>query len=352
MKLTSIAALFLMGSALLSSSYAKDKEPVAAKTDISEFLGQWGFDIKTGGIGWLDIRQENGYIDADVLYVGGSIVPASYVSVIGDVLYIGRGSRKVIRTKDAAGLETRSTMIPGWLEFKKAGNNKITGYYISPRANGIGADSTYLSGAKMPPVPPAPDMSKIKYGKPIELFNGKDLTGWRGFDPKLALGFKAVDGTLMSNPVQTPGQPHVGYTNLRTDREFEDFNLKLEVNVPARSNSGIFLRGLYEVQVEEGHIDSHGKNLDSHNIGGLYSRISPTVNAEKPAGTWQTMDITLVDRHVTVILNGTKIIDNQAVDGPTGGAISTNVNAPGPLILQGDHSIASYRNIVITPIIK
>ncbi|HCN83189.1 MAG TPA: DUF1080 domain-containing protein, partial [Sphingobacteriaceae bacterium] len=345
MKLTSIATLFLIVSALLFSSYEKKKEITPPKTDISEFLGQWGFDIKAGGIGWLDIRQENGYIDADVLFQGGSIVPATSVYLAADVLYLGRGTRKIIRTKDASGVETRSMMFPGWMEIKKTGN-KITGYYITPKSNGIGADSSYFSGSKMPPMVPAPDLSKVKYGKPIQLFNGKDLTGWRPFDPKLALGFKVVDGTLMNNPVQTLGQAHVGYTNLRTDKEFEDFNLKLEVNVPARSNSGIYLRGMYEVQVEEGHIDSHGKNLDSHNIGGLYSRISPTVNAEKPAGTWQTMDITLVDRHVTVILNGTKIIDNQPVDGPTGGAISTNVNAPGPLILQGDHSIASYRNIV------
>lgn len=352
MKQTSIAALFLMAGVLLFSSFDGKKDVAPAPANISDFLGQWGFNIKAGGIGWLDIRQEKGYIDADVLYQGGSIVPATSAYMVGDVLYLGRGTRKIIRTRDASGVETRSMMFPSWLEIKKSGNDKITGYLITPRSSGIGADSSYFTGAKMPPMPPAPDLSKVKYGKPIVLFNGKDLSGWRPFDPKLAFGFKVVDGTLMNNPVQTPGQAHVGYTNIRTDREFEDFNLKLEVNVPAKSNSGIYLRGLYEVQVEQGHIDSHGKDLDSHNIGGLYSRISPTVLAEKPAGEWQTMDITLVDRHVTVILNGTKIIDNQAVDGPTGGAISTNVNGPGPLILQGDHAIASYRNIVITPVIK
>lgn len=351
MKLFTVTTLFLMAGAVLFSSFEEKKETTPAKADISEFLGQWGFNIKSGGIGWLDIRQEKGYIDADVLYQGGSIVPASSVYLAGDVLYIGRGTRKIIRTRDAAGVETRSMMFPSWLEIKKDGS-KITGYLITPRASGVGADSSYFSGAKMPPMPARPDLSKVKYGKPITLFNGKDLTGWKPFNPAMAFGFKVVDGTLMNNPVQTAGQPHLNYTNIRTEREFEDFNLKLEVNVPARSNSGIYLRGLYEVQVEQGHIDSRGKDLDSHNIGGLYSRISPTVLAEKPAGEWQTMDITLVDRHVTVILNGTKIIDNQPVEGPTGGAISTDVNAPGPLILQGDHAIASYRNIVITPILK
>ena len=73
-------------------------------------------------------------------------------------------------------------------------------------------------------------------------------------------------------------------------------------------------------------------------MGGLYSRITPTVNrAEKPAGEWQTIDITLVDRHVTVILNGKTIIDNQPVLGCTGGALWSDEFRPGPIYLQGDH---------------
>jgi len=92
--------------------------------------------------------------------------------------------------------------------------------------------------------------------------------------------------------------------------------------------------------------------LDSHYMGALYSRIKPTVNAEKPAGQWQTMDITLCDRHVTVILNGVKIIDNQPVYGPTGGAMKSDVFTPGPIYLQGDHGTVQYRNIILTPIVK
>ena len=105
---------------------------------------------------------------------------------------------------------------------------------------------------------------------------------------------------------------------------------------------------MYEIQV----LDSYGKPLDSHNMGGLYSRVAPVVSAEKPAGEWQTMEMILCDRHVTVILNGTKIIDNQPAYGPTGGAIIADVFKPGPIYLQGDHGKVSYRNIVLTPIIK
>jgi hypothetical protein len=180
------------------------------------------------------------------------------------------------------------------------------------------------------------------------LFNGKDLTGWKLINEKQKNGFTVVDGVLSNNPVQTEGAQHISYGNLRTEQEFEDFNLKLEVNVPAGSNSGVYLRGMYEIQV----LDSYKKELDSHNMGALYSRIKPSVNAEKPAGTWQSLDITLCDRHVTVILNGTKIIDNQPVYGPTGGAMKSDVFTPGPLYLQGDHGKVEYRNIILTPIVK
>jgi hypothetical protein len=184
--------------------------------------------------------------------------------------------------------------------------------------------------------------------KPINLFNGKDLTGWKLIEEKEKNGFSVVNGVLVNDPVQKEGQPHISYGNLRTEQEFEDFNIKLDVNVPEESNSGVYLRGMYEIQV----LDSYKKELDSHNMGALYSRIKPSVSAEKPAGTWQTLDITLCDRHITVILNGIKIIDNQPVYGPTGGAIKSDVFAKGPIYLQGDHGKVSYRNIVLTPIVK
>jgi hypothetical protein len=153
---------------------------------------------------------------------------------------------------------------------------------------------------------------------------------------------------LVNDPVQPEGGEHVSYGNLRTDQEFEDFNLKLEVNVPEGSNSGVYLRGMYEVQV----VDSYKKPLDPHNMGAVYSRITPVVAAEKPAGQWQTLDITLCDRHATVLLNGVKIIDNQPIYGPTGGAMKSDVFTPGPIYLQGDHGKVFYRNIVLTPVAR
>ena len=197
-------------------------------------------------------------------------------------------------------------------------------------------------------MPPAPDLAKVKFGEPIVLFNGKNLDGWELTNPHAANGWSVKDGVLTNNVVQTPGKPHKNFGNLRTVKEFEDFNLTAETNVPKDGNSGIYLRGIYEVQV----LDSFGKPLDPHNMGAIYSRICPTEAAEKPAGQWQTFDITLVDRHVTVILNGKKIIDNQPVLGCTGGALWSDPLRPGPIYLQGDHTGANFRNIVLRPVVK
>ena len=319
----------------------------AQKTDISEFLGQWTIDIEGGSVGWLEVRQENKYLDADILWGGGSVLPVSAVFLAqGHVLTIQR-SNNVIRTRDEAGAALRTQMVTDWLEIRKEGDI-IKGLLLTPRRDCLSVDSTLFEGKKLPDVPPAPDMSAVKYGEPVTLFNGTDLSGWKLTNEKQTNGFKVVDGLLVNDPVQTEGQPHISYGNLRTVQEFEDFNLKLEVNVPAGSNSGVYLRGMYEIQV----MDSYKKELDSHNMGAVYSRVKPVTGAEKPAGEWQSMDITLCDRHITVVLNGVKIIDNQPVYGPTGGALKSDVFTPGPIYLQGDHGKVSYRNIILTPIVR
>jgi hypothetical protein len=196
-------------------------------------------------------------------------------------------------------------------------------------------------------MPPAPILSAVRYGSPIQLFNGKDLTGWRLTDPKAVNGWSVKDGLLVNNPVQEEGK-HKNYGNLRTDQEFEDFNLQVEVRVSKGQNSGVYVRGIYEVQVA----DTYGRALDSHNMGAVYSRIKPLVSAEKPPGEWQTMDLSFVDRHMTVILNGQKIIDNQPVLGCTGGALWSDVSRPGPIYLQGDHTGIEYRKLELRPVVR
>ena len=343
----------LFAAILISLSFSSCQEkskpapgPVK-KIDVSEFLGQWTIDIQDGGVGWLEVRQEKDYLDADLLWIGGSVSPVASVYMDNDNRLIVTRIDNVVRTKDASNNPLRTHQIANTLQVSKKGD-QIVGYLLKPNRDGKGVDSTSFVGTKLAAPPAAPDLSKVKFGTPINLFNGKDLTGWRLIDPKQKNGFYAKDGILGTDPVQVEGQEHISYGNLRTDQEFEDFNLKLEVNVPEGSNSGVYLRGMYEIQV----LDSYKKPLDPHNMGALYSRICPTVSAEKPAGTWETMDMTLCDRHVTVILNGVKIIDNQPVYGPTGGAMKSDVKTPGPIYLQGDHGKVTYRNLVLTPIVK
>jgi hypothetical protein len=330
---------FLFVAVFLSAAFF-----VNGQNSKKDFYGMWTIAIDGGSVGWLNVNEDKGYLDAELLWQGGSVLPVADVYFEDDKnLVVTRVGERRAGERDEG---ERKFVTTQTYRFTMKGK-KLTGVAISPSRDGMSVNSAKFEAWKLPPVPPAPDLSKVKYGEPVELFNGKDLTGWRLINPGQVNGFKVVDGILVNDPVQKEGE-HIRYGNIRTDKEFEDFNLKLEVNVPKGSNSGVYLRGMYEIQV----FDSYGKELDSHNMGGLYSRVSPTVSAEKPAGEWQTMDITLCDRHVTVKLNGTTIIDNQPAYGPTGGAIIADVFKPGPIYLQGDHGKVMYRNLVLTPILN
>ncbi|WP_339903598.1 DUF1080 domain-containing protein [uncultured Cyclobacterium sp.] len=303
------------------------------------FLGMWGLEVEGGGVGWLHVNEDQGFLDAELLWIGGSVLPVSHVYLANENTLV------VTRTNQSKKNDDRTHTITHTLRIEKNGD-VLKGTMSGPRKNG--EYTANFTGKRMPEMPPKPDLSKVKYGKPIALFNGEDLSGWTLMNPNQKNGFKVMDGILVNDPIQPENGKHISYGNIRTNEEFSDFNLKLEVNVPKGNNSGVYLRGIYEIQV----VDSYGKPLDSHNMGALYSRIQPSQAAEKPAGEWQSMDITLVDRHVTVVLNGKTIIDNQPALGPTGGAMSADVLAPGPIYLQGDHGNVSYRNIVLTPVKK
>lgn len=309
------------------------------------FLGRWALTIPGGGAGWLEITQQDGYLDGSILWGGGSVVPVESVYLDGDRLVVTR--LDAVERKDGAGTVTRTQNFTETITAKVNGDN-LDLQYEEANGNGIGVNRSTFAGKRIADLPPAPDLSKVKFGAPQSLFNGKDMAGWKLTDPNAISGWSAVDGVLINDPVQEEGKPHKHYGNLRTEAEFEDFNLTLETNVVPQGNSGVYLRGIYEVQV----MDSFGMEIDAHHMGGIYSRIAPSAAVEKPAGEWQTMDITLVDRHVTVKLNGTLIIDNQPLQGCTGGALWSDETRPGPIYLQGDHAGVKYRNIVLRPVVK
>jgi hypothetical protein len=302
----------------------------------SPFVGRWALTLPNGNAGWLGIEEKDGAFKGSILWSGGSVLPVDGVKVEGDTLTVTRLSKgKNAKTGEEV---TTTESITG-----KVSGETLQLTTVKSKGDGKEFGRADFAGKRIPAVPPAPDLSKVKFGEAVTLLNGKDLTGWRLVNPQSENGWSIVEGVLQ-NRVE-PGK-HLG--NLRTEAEFEDFNLKLETRTQANSNSGIYLRGVYEIQVAE----SFGKPLDSHNMGALYSRITPSVAAEKAIGEWQTVDITLVDRHVTVVLNGKTIIDNQPVLGCTGGALTSDEFKPGPLMLQGDHTNIDYRNIVLRPVVK
>jgi len=174
----------------------------------------------------------------------------------------------------------------------------------------------------------------------ISLFNGKDLTGWHWRNPAGPNGWKIQDGVYVNTPPST---------DIQTDAEYYDFQLHVEFRVSdGDGNSGVYMRDKYEVQI----FNSYGKPPVDSGCGALYRRIAPAVNASKPPGEWQTFDITFIGKHLTVIHNGQKVLDNVDV-GPMGtGAASKRPDGPGPLRLQGDHNAVSFRNIRIRPLSK
>ena len=331
-----IALVFLMAGGLRA----------AAAPGSDAFLGRWALTIPNGAAGWLEVKKENGWYDGSLLWGGGSVVPVSSATIADGVLTVTKV--RDVERKDSAGKPMRKQQITETFTVQIDGET-LKGTQTNPRNNGNGVDRGEFTGKRIPALPAQPNLAAVKFGEPITLFNGRDLSGWRLIESNAKNGWSIENGALANRPPpHVEGQPRARFGNLRTDLEFEDFNLKFEVSVPQGSNSGVYLRGIYEVQV----FDSFGKPLDSHNMGAIYSRLTPSVAAEKPPGEWQSLDITLVDRHATVVLNGKTIIDNQPLAGCTGGAMWSDQFRPGPIYLQGDHGAVSYRNFTLRPVVK
>ena len=326
----SLAAVFTLGSVLNAAD--------------NPFIGRWALTIPGGGAGWLGVEEKDGALSSSILWGGGSVVPTASTKVDGDTLMVLRVTKdkeknEIVETITAKVQGNDMSLSTSKVKVPASSVGKGLGSGMKP----MGAPAEF-TGKRIADLPAAPDLSKVKFGEPIQLLNGKDLTGW-SLIKSADNGWSVVDGVLQNRVVKEKDK-HFG--NLRTDAEFEDFHLKTEVRTQEGSNSGIYLRGIYEVQVME----SFGKPLDSHHMGALYSRITPSVAAEKPIGEWQTLDITLVDRHLTVVLNGQTIIDNAPVLGCTGGALTSDEFKPGPIFLQGDHTNVDYRNMVLRPVVK
>ena len=178
---------------------------------------------------------------------------------------------------------------------------------------------------------------KWPYGTPVHLFDG---ASYDAFGPQSG---DTVSNWSVENGVLTNAPPA---SNLLSKQKFKDFRIQAEYRLAEGSNSGIYLRGRYELQV----LDDFGKPVESHGHMAIYAWTPPLVNASKPAGEWQTLDAVLVGNRLTATLNGQKVHDNAEIQAITGGALDADELAPGPILLQGDHAKVWFRKVTVTPI--
>ena len=310
--LVSASATFASGRVNLDSS---GPDAVAAKP----FLGRWDLTLKAPDReypSWLEIRLEDGKLAAQMVGRWGNARSLPKVDISdGQVTFV---SPKEEEDSPA-----------DWVFVGKPDGRTLSGSVTGPK----GGPWTWCGG----PAPLLQRKGAPTWGKPVSLFNGKDLTGWKMSDPNAAAVWKVENGTLVS-PGHGPEIIH--------EQTFQDFKLHVEFNCAANANSGIYVRGRYEVQIENNSI----QEPPSHHTGGVYGFIAPSPEMPRKPGEWQTFDITLIGRTITVVQNGTTIIDHKEIPGITGGALDSHEELPGPIYFQGseDNHVA-FRNIVITP---
>lgn len=195
-------------------------------------------------------------------------------------------------------------------------------------------------GKRAPEIRDTDDGKWIKQ-KPVDLFNGRDLAGWN-----VTAAGRSIAEWVVENGVLKNGQGRA--PDIASTERFWNFDLRVEFRVAQHSNSGIGLRGRYEVQV----YGDHGEPPSLHGNGALYSRIVPAVNATAPPEAWQVFEIRFIGREVTVRLNGKTLIEKRDVEGYTAMATDPNEDRPGPITLQGDHGPVEFRKVTVTPLLR
>ena len=306
----------LVGIMLLA---AAPGAPVRAQTN--PFLGRWDITATTAKETyplWLEVREENGKLVGFFQERTGSVRKLPEIAREGSELVFSTGAparqgapkpvhRAHIEKGKLVGTLTRGEVTVPWV------------------------------GVRPPTWKSANASAAHTFGPEIVLFNGKDLSGWTLQFPNQPGGWVVTDGVLTNEKAGN---------NIVSTQRFKDFSLSMEYKLEKDSNSGLYLRGRYELQV----LDDAGKPPALGGHMAVYGRVVPSVNASKPAGEWQTAEITLVGNRVTVVLNGQKVLDNVAIDGITGGALDSDEGAPGPIMIQGDHSKIWVRHLVVKPI--
>lgn len=304
---------------LATQFYLPKQSSAQANNSDQAFLGRWDLTLTTPQReypSWLEITEEGGQFHARLVSRWGHARPLPKVEISnGHILFVSPKEEE----------ERKDDMV-----FE----GKLSGDKLSGRTNGPDGTPWQWTGERAPKLIRS---SAPKWGKPIQLFDGKDLNGWTPSDPNATAKWTVENGTLV-----TPGHG----PELISNSKFGDFKLHVEFNCAKASNSGVYLRGRYELQIEDDP-EPEGPTMRT---GGIYGFLAPSPEQPRRPGEWQTYDITLIGRVVTVVQNGNVIIDKQEIPGITGGALDSHEGLPGPIYLQGSEAgHVAFRNITITP---
>lgn len=316
-RLSFLATRFCMLLALLSSTLIFVQAEPSKPAEGLSIEGRWDLKLIMDGKeypSWLEVQH------------------SGVKTLFGRFVYLN-GSARPISKVNFDGKKFSFTIPPQW---ESESRDLVFEGEVTP--GGIAGTMVFVDGKKYNwtgiLAPSLKREGEPVWSEPINLFNGVNLKGWHAMGENQ---WKVEDGMLRSLK---------SGSNLVTDLKFTDFQLHIEFRYQKASNSGVYLRGRYEVQI----IDCKGMDPSSIYLGGVYGFLTPSENVAKEPGVWQSYDITLRGRMVTIIANNKLIIYNQAIPGITGGALDSKESEPGPLYLQGDHGPIDFRNIIITPI--
>jgi hypothetical protein len=314
-----VLASIVLTFGFLTAAYSENAPSSGATASVKPFLGRWDLTLKSPDHqypSWLEIRQVDGKLTAQMVSRWGNARPLPRIE-------ISNGHLTFVSPKEEE--DRKDDMVFA---------GRLVGNTLSGTTTGQDGTPWQWTGQRAPALHRT---SPPKWGKPIQLFNGNDLSGWKMSDPSAKAAWKVENGTLVS-----PGHG----PEIISDSKFQDFKLHIEFNCPPNANSGVYVRGRYEVQVETNSI----QEPPSHHTGGVYGFLAASPEMPRKPGEWQSFDITLVGRWITVVQNGQTIINDQEIPGITGGALDSHEEFPGPIYLQGsEDGRVAYRNIVITP---
>jgi hypothetical protein len=327
------------------------------------YVGRWnitGTGPDARGVYFLEVKQVGDHLEGMFLNRGGHATPVAWIKVENGELQWQYGGNAETLPKPSCGPLYRAKLEGG----KLIGQHETPGVPCPQPARPAGAapatprpqpapQTVHWVGVRQPTFPPSNANASHAFGKPVVIVGpgvGKEVWAGLGTEP----GQTCVDRWTIADGVMTNGVPERGERstcNPYTKEKFKDFKFEAEFNLGAGQNSGFYLRGRYELQLmlqaADGRVPSYpGLLMD------IYGWKRADVYAGNPPDQWQILEGVIVGNRLTATLNGKKVHDNALVPAVTGGAMDGDELAPGPIMIQGDHSKVSFRKLVITPITK